>query len=71
MELPEWALWLIFAIGIAYWAFGYADQCDSCKKKHAMKRTGREEKKGFFENDLYEKKCKYCGHREWKEKSSD
>ena len=35
-----------------------------------MKPTGREEEKGFFENDLYEVQCKYCGHLEWKTKSS-
>ncbi len=36
-----------------------------------MKRTGREEEKGSFENDLYEVQCKYCVHRKWEEESSD
>jgi len=57
-------------IGIFYWA-AFGNPCDECKKSHAMKKTGRKEKKGFFENDNYEVECKYCGHRVWKEESSD
>jgi len=49
----------------------FSGQCPECKKTHAMKPTGREEEKGFFENDLYEVQCKYCGHRDWEEESGD
>ncbi len=49
----------------------FSGQCPKCKRFHAMKRTGREEEKEFFENDLYEVQCKYCGHRKWEKESSD
>jgi len=48
----------------------FSGQCPKCKRFHAMKRTGRKEKKGFSENDNYEVECKYCGHRVWEEESS-
>ena len=49
----------------------FSGQCPKCKRFHAMKRTGREEEKEFFENDLYEVQCKYCGHPEWEEETGD
>ena len=50
------------AIGIAYWVFSH--KCPKCKRFFAMKKagTGRE--------FMYAVKCRYCGHREWKRKSS-
>ncbi len=70
MELPGWVIGLIVAIGIAFYLY-FLERCPKCGKALAMIKTGRKEKKGFFENDNYEVECKYCGHRVWKEESSD
>ena len=48
----------------------FAGQCPVCKKRQAMKRTGRtreEVRYGIFVRDFYEVGCQYCDHREWKE----
>ncbi len=63
MEI-EWYIGLVVVIGIAYWVFSH--KCPKCKRFFAMEKTGRKEKKGFFENDLYEVQCKHCNHLEWK-----
>ena len=48
--------------------FGY--KCFECGRKHAIDKSGETRKRGFFQRDLEEWKCKYCGHRVWKAKPS-
>lgn len=47
-------------------------QCPKCKRRRALRLTGNTEQR--FPNDTWttyeERLCRYCGHREWKEKSS-
>ena len=50
----------------------FAGQCPVCKKRHAMKQTGRtrgEERYGIFVRNFYEERCQYCDHRDWKKES--
>ena len=55
---------------IIYYPLFFGEGCPKCKQRYAMVKTGREQTKGIFENDLYEVKCTSCGHREWKIESS-
>ena len=56
-------------VAIVIWFF-FGGKCPACRRTHAIERTGRIQKRGFFYSDLEEWKCKYCGHRMWRKESS-
>ena len=69
----ETILFVIF-VGAAIFMFArwllFGKRCPACQKTHAMKKTGQVDKRGFFKSDLYEYKCKFCGHTIWEKESS-
>ncbi len=71
-EAEHWIFMFMFILAIVLfvvWSM-FGDKCPKCGRMHAMKTTGQKEKKEtkgfFFERDLYELQCKYCGHCIWK-----
>ena len=56
---------------VVIWYF-FGGKCSGCGRIRAIYKTGKEKKRGGFfqKSNLQEWKCKYCGHRMWRDKIS-
>ena len=62
---------LVMVVSIkTVWALIFGEQCPECMEKNAMNLTGNKKMRVFFQSDLNELQCKYCGHCIWNTKSS-
>ena len=67
--LSLWNLLLFLAPFITFavvWSWLFFETCPECGRRGAMKETGRE-KREFWQNDLVQSTCKYCGYWKWEE----
>lgn len=64
--------WLIVLaiVGFISYAIAVGYRCPKCKKKQAMDKTGKIQKRGRFRANLIEWKCKFCGEVQWKKDTS-